>query len=179
MMSIHRAVHPFLFTSITLIQPPSSAFQCCFSPPCSLFPLTYLHLLLLPLYLSACSTHSFYPLSVRNPTFTLTPSILPPLYNFNHMCQHPPCSLSLTFYTPPSASVSRPYLFSLTLCLISHCLSAALKYSKLNKQQQAPGDVCLRVGLYVSLSYGVSDREGAPGKVSKDLAGHLNSQKSI
>lgn len=81
-MSIHQAVHPFLFTSITLIQPPSFSFHCTFGPPHSLSPLTYLHLLSLPLYLSASSTHSFHPLSVRNPPFTFTPSILPPLYNF-------------------------------------------------------------------------------------------------
>lgn len=131
-MSIHRAVHPFLFTSITLPQPPSFAFHCSYSPshslslsinlpPPSLFP-----------PLSACSTHSFHPLSVRNPPFTFTPSILPPLYNFSPYVNIPlvlchSLSIPHLLFHPPLASLPQPYL---SLSLISRCLSAVLEYFK-------------------------------------------------
>lgn len=127
-MSIHRAVHPFLFTSITLLQPPS--FAATVHP--TLSPLTYLHLLSFPLYLSACSTHSFHPLSVRNPPFTFTPSILPPLYNFSPYVNIPlvlchSLSIPHLLFHPPLASLPQPYL---SLSLISRCLSAVLEYFK-------------------------------------------------
>lgn len=134
-MSIHQAVHPFLFTSATPIQPPSSFFlplhlqqpsshhrhPLAINPPSpSLTPV-----------LSACSTHSFHPLSVRKPSFHFLYSS-PPLYNPPPpICQHLLCSLSLTFPTPPSSPPSNS--LSIPPCLPSLCLPALIKYSDLHK----------------------------------------------
>lgn len=110
-MSIHRAVHPFLFTSITLIQPPSFAFYCSFSPPHSLPPLTYLHLLPLTLCLPVPPTHFTLFLSE-------TLLSLPLLYNFT-----PYVSIPLVL----CHSLSIPHLIFLPL-LRALFLSACLLY---------------------------------------------------
>lgn len=154
---------PFLFHTLHL-QPRCSS---------SLSPLTYLHLLPLCFYPSACSTHSFHPLSVRNPPFTFTLSILPPLYNFTSYVSIP-LVLCHTFYTPLSSPASvglhQPYLSCLNLSLISLCLSALLKYSVLNKYHRAPEAACLAVILSLSPHGWISDGHEALERQKISLA---------
>lgn len=164
-MCIHQAVHPFLFTSITLIQSPSFCFHCSFSPPqlslsinlpppslspsiCLPVPPTHFTLFLSETLLSL-SLSPFFPRSIISPHMSASP-----LFFVTHF-PYP------TFSSTLSVRLPRPYLSCLTPSLISLCLSALLKYSELNKQRQAPGDVCLCVGLSVSLPGWVSDRQGA------------------
>lgn len=116
-MSIHQAVHPFLFTSITLIQPPSFAFYCSFSPPRSLPPLTYLHLLPLPLCLPVPPTHFTLFLSE-----TLLSLPLPPFFPHSIISPYMPASplFFVTHFLYPILSLfrySEPYCSQLVCCI--------------------------------------------------------------
>lgn len=81
----HSHPTPFLSLPMHLQSPPPTLH--------SLPPLTYLHLLSLPLYLSACSTHSFHPLSVRKTLLSLS---LSPF--FPHSIISPHMSASPLFF---------------------------------------------------------------------------------
>lgn len=105
-MSAHRAVHPFLFTSVTLSPPLPSLppFRHCSGPPCSLSPLTYLHLLhpTIPPPPSIClpgpPTHFTLFLSEALLSHLLLPSLLLPI--ISGVCVSIPLVLCHSLSTP-------------------------------------------------------------------------------
>lgn len=86
-LSLPPLLQPTLLPLSINLPPPST-------PP-SLLSVYLVHQLILP---SFCQKPYFHARSFHPP--------LPP-YNFSCVCQHPPCSLSLTFYTPPRTARAR------------------------------------------------------------------------
>lgn len=149
MMSVHRAVHPFLFTFVTLSPPLPSLppFRHGSGPPCSLSPLTYLHLLhpTIPPPPSIClpgpPTHFTPFLSEALLSRSLLPSLLLPI--ISAVCVSIPLVLCHSLPTPPTCiagacvrvSPAPPRSVS---DFFSHYQSSGINsFLKLNRQKNA------------------------------------------